>query len=143
MESNKRTLDGDAPGVDDDAVVDTGVDACPFDIYVTTHARHVVACCGVLKEHSVTSEASDQLDDNFANARVDAKDWETWTKTCEGVAQFVAETRRLPRSVVENESVTVGADGMEAVTLREAFLAEWCNYQRLQKASTQAIRRCL
>ena len=116
--------------------VDTGVDACPFDIYVTTHARHVVACCGVLKDHTVTSEAADQLDDNFANARIDAKDWATWTKTCEGVAEFVAETRRLPRSVVENESVK-GADDLAAVTLREAFLAEWCNHQRLQKEEQQ------
>jgi hypothetical protein len=110
--------------------IDTGVDACPFDIYVTTHARHVVACCGVLKDHTVTTEAKDQLDDNFANARVDDKDWTTWTRTCEGVAEFVEETKRLPRSVVENESVS-GTDALEPVTLREAFLAEWCNYQRL------------
>ena len=79
---------------------------------------------------TVTTEAKDQLDDNFANARVDDKDWTTWTRTCEGVAECVEETKRLPRSVVETESVS-GTDALEPVTLREAFLAEWCNYQRL------------
>jgi len=113
--------------------IDTGADAYPFDIYVTTHARHVVACCGVLKNHLVTTDANDQLDDNFANARVDHKDWVVWTRIREGVVEFVEQTNRLPRSVVENESIhrTHQPTGGDELTLREAFLAEWCNYQRL------------
>lgn len=112
--------------------VDTGADSYPFDIYVTTHARHVTACCGVLKDHLVTAEAKDQMDDNFANARIDHTDWTTWTRIREGVVEFIKQTKRLPRSVVEHESVTTDTSG-HAVTLREAFLAEWCNYQRLMR----------
>ena len=111
--------------------IDTGLDAYPFDIYVTTHVRHVVACCGVLKDHKVTTDAKDQMDDNFANARVDHKDWATWTRIREGVVEFVEQTNHFPRSVVENESISETGDN--AVTLREAFLAEWCNYQRLMR----------
>ena len=111
--------------------IDTRESAAPFDIFVTTHARHVTACCGVLKEHIVTAEPVESLDDNFANARISAQDWEAWSKTCAGVAEFVGQSRRLPRSVVEAESAK-GSEACEPVTAREAWLAEWCTYQRLQ-----------
>ena len=103
----------------------------PFELVVTTRASDVVACSGILEKHTATDDALEELDGALANARIGDTDWEAWHAIYTGVTEFVAQSRRLP-CAPETPLGGTGPSSNPAVN-REAWLAEWCNYQCVLK----------